>query len=204
MNVITKITVLFSLLLVSSIGIAQQGQLQGQAANSNSNSGALSGSSSGSSANSQGGHSSASTMGNNQGMSITSYGSDLSRARKNTPSVLAPALASTLTDTCMGSVTGGGSGAGFGVAFGKTYVDKECVRRLHAKFLASAGQGAVAMQIMCSSDVVAEATARIARSTGKPDVCLSDKEEEKVAAGPTETYEDMWRFKEREQDDFIY
>lgn len=111
---------------------------------------------------------SAHNAGNKQ--SIT-FNSTAVKQHKNTPSVVAPALSSTLTDTCMGSITGGAAAAGWGISGGKTYVDEECVRRLHSKFLASAGQGEIAMQLMCGSPMVAEAAASLAERTEGVDAC---------------------------------
>lgn len=118
-----------------------------------------------------GGGGSAHNAGNKQAIT---FNSTAVKQHKNTPGLVAPALSSTLTDTCMGSVSAGVSGAGFGVTGGKTYVDQECVRRLHSKFLATSGQPEVAMQIMCGSEFVAEATRALAERTNGVDKCTGE------------------------------
>jgi hypothetical protein len=88
----------------------------------------------------------------------------------------------------MGSITGGASAAGWGLSGGKTYVDEECVRRLHSKFLAEAGQGGVAMQVMCGSDIVAAAAKSYAERTAGVDQCTGENyaEAEIQPIGPGE------------------
>ena len=169
---IFKIFVLSVLVCLSGSASAQV--LYGEVGiDSNSQAGAVSGSESraGSIATGgSGGSSSANNHGNRVG--VVSYGSDLSRAHKNTPSVIAPSIQTgSLTDSCLGSFSSGIAGAGFGATFGKSYVDEACVRRLHAKFLSTAGQGELAMAIMCEDKFVAEASAALSARTGKIDTC---------------------------------
>ena len=118
-----------------------------------------------------GGSANAHNAGNKQ--SIT-FNSTTAKQHKNVPGIVAPSLTTTLTDTCMGSITGGASAAGWGLSGGKTYVDEECVRRLHSKFLAEAGQGGVAMQVMCGSDIVAAAAKSYAERTAGVDQCTGE------------------------------
>jgi hypothetical protein len=167
MNVL-KITIVAALFGLANIAGAQT-------INSTSSAAAGSQSASQAASVSQGGGG-GSASANNQGntLGVISYGSDLSRAHKNTPSVVAPALTTTLTETCHGSTTAGGSGAGFGLAFGSTWKDEECIRRLHARELRAMGQSGVSMQVMCGSDVVADAARLYAERTAGVDQCTGE------------------------------
>ena len=84
------------------------------------------------------------------------------------PNVSAPNLATTLTETCMGSSSVGASGAGFGFSVGSTWRDGACVRRLDSRQIAAYGEIAVAVEMMCDSDLVREAAIR----AGRP--CVAD------------------------------
>lgn len=172
MNVF-KTIILGALLALSGTAGAQQTIYAPMGVESNANAGAVSGSESASGSYAAGGHG-GSASANNHGnrLAVVSYGSDLSRAHKNTPSVVAPSIQTgSLTDSCLGAASGGVAGAGFGISAGKSYVDKHCVRRLHAKFLASAGQGELAMAIMCEDEFVSEASAAMAARKGVVDLC---------------------------------
>jgi hypothetical protein len=81
----------------------------------------------------------------------------------NVPAVTAPNLTTTLTETCMGSSSVGGAGAGFGFSFGTTWRDTACVRRLDARQVHSLGDAQAAKEVMCESESVKAAFARVGR-----------------------------------------
>jgi hypothetical protein len=77
------------------------------------------------------------------------------------PQVAAPALTTTLSDTCMGSWSAGISVPGGGATFGKTQVDEDCVARLHARQLVAMNAEPLAMEVLCSRQVILDADARM-------------------------------------------
>jgi hypothetical protein len=81
----------------------------------------------------------------------------------NVPAITAPNLTTTLTETCMGSSSVGGAGAGFGFSFGTTWRDTACVRRLDARQVHSLGDAQAAKEVMCESESVKAAFARVGR-----------------------------------------
>ena len=83
-----------------------------------------------------------------------------------TAAAVAPALTTTLTETCMGSASVGVAVTGWGVSGGKTYVDEECVRRLHSRELRSMGFLAASAELMCGNEDVAAAMERAGTPCG--------------------------------------
>lgn len=81
----------------------------------------------------------------------------------NVPAITAPNLTTTLTETCMGSSSVGGAGAGFGFSFGTTWRDTACVRRLDARQVHSLGDAQAAKEVMCESESIKAAFARVGR-----------------------------------------
>lgn len=132
-------------------GQQQQGQAQQQASNSvsqsNTSSGAIAG-----------------TASNNQGITINGGEVPTTTTLRNVPALGSIGLTTTLTETCMGSAGGQAVIAGFGVGGGKTYVDWECVRRLHARDI-RARDPEVAKEILCGSREVWDARERVALAT---------------------------------------
>jgi len=83
-----------------------------------------------------------------------------------TAAAVAPALTTTLTETCMGSASVGVAVTGWGVSGGKTYVDEECVRRLHSRELRAMGFLAASAELMCGNEEVAAAMDRAGTPCG--------------------------------------
>ena len=142
-----------------------------------------------SNANANASTSSSSQQGNNQGITTTNHGSDLSDA---VPAVVAPSLTTTLSETCMGSTSMGVAGAGFGVSFGSTWKDEACVRRLDSRELRSFGSGLApndailfhfaAKERMCADKKIRAAFERVYMMTDRKDALCQSTSDEQVKA----------------------
>jgi len=111
-----------------------------------------------------------------------SKGSDLSRM---VPQVYTPALTNSVTDVCFGSGSGGITGPGFGASFAKTYMDNDCVARLHSRELSSravqmnqAGATELGLvlltasfEVLCSRPMIFQAMQRTSKIAGKASIC---------------------------------
>jgi hypothetical protein len=111
------------------------------------------------------------------------------------PSMSAPALTTTLTDTCMGSWSAGVSIPGGGATFGKTQIDDDCVARLHARQLAAMNAEGLAMEVLCSRQVILDADARMttprcAANIKKQEAKSVQTDQVAASAGPTACYRD--------------
>jgi hypothetical protein len=133
--------------------------------------------------------SSSSQQGNEQAISTTNYGSDLS---DQVPAVVAPSLTTTLSETCMGSTSMGIAGAGFGISFGSTWKDEACVRRLDSRELRSFGAGLApndailfhfaAKERMCADPKIRAAFERVYMMTDRKDALCQATSDDHVAA----------------------
>jgi hypothetical protein len=133
--------------------------------------------------------SSTSQQGNQQGITTTNHGSDLSDA---VPAVVAPSLTTTLSETCMGSTSMGIAGAGFGISFGSTWKDDACVRRLDSRELRSFGAGLApndailfhfaAKERMCADPKIRAAFERVYMMTDRKDALCQATADDHVAA----------------------
>ena len=119
----------------------------------------------------EGGVSNAYAGGSHSGASANSNINIIDEAPDNSewvPDASAPALTS--SGVCYGSFSAGGSGPGIGLSFGKTVEDDECQARENARVLFGMGAAALAMEVMCGIEEVAEADAQ-----AKPYLCASNK-----------------------------
>ena len=117
-----------------------------------------------------------------------SKGSDLSRM---VPQVYTPALTNSVTDVCFGSGSGGITGPGFGASFAKTYMDNDCVARLHSRELSSravqmnnAGATELGLvlltasfEVLCSRPMIYQAMQRTGKIAGKASICAGQDPE---------------------------
>ena len=115
----------------------------------------------------------------------TSKGSDLSRM---VPQVYTPALTNSVTDVCFGSGSGGVTGPGFGASFAKTYMDNDCVARLHSRELSSravqmnqAGATELGLvlltasfEVLCSRPMIYQAMLRVGKIEGRDSICAGE------------------------------
>ena len=108
------------------------------------------------------------SQGNSQSVSVAGGHTNVQR---QIPNVYAPGLTTTLNDTCMGSASLGLGFASGVVTLGKTYVDDECVRRLHSRRVQDLGQPEIAMALMCGNEDVYQA----ALQSGRRESCFGGR-----------------------------
>ena len=181
----TKFVITAALIIGAGSGGIALAQTTIAGAGSTSQSGAVSNSQSGSLGLGQGGAGLGVSSANNSisfDNHSVSKGADMSRM---VPQVYTPALTNSVTDVCFGSGSGGITGPGFGASFAKTYMDNDCVARLHSRELSSravqmnqAGATELGLvlltasfEVLCSRPMIFQAMQRTGKIAGKASIC---------------------------------